>query len=610
MTGLVLEERYEVCHRLGIGGMATVYLAHDRRLDRQVALKVLNPALADNKILIERFRREAASAGRLHHPNIVQIYDWGEGEDTYYIAMERVEGLTLKALIEQRAPLPPSEIVALTSQILAALQFAHRRGLVHRDIKPQNVLVDHWGQVKVTDFGIARAASVARLTETGSLVGTVQYVSPEQASGGAVDAASDLYSLGVVMFEMATGQLPFTADNPVAIALRHLRDEPPAPRSLNPTVPEDLERVILRALQKDPGARYPTAAAFLEDLALLAAGKKLQGPAGLAVAAGQGGDSPGEETPTKVMREGLGAAADRQWGDTVVRRGPPPGARRRGPVAALAGARLQDTAAMPQPAPALPSSGKRRAARIWPRMLVLPLFLFLGLFAFLLLTQILGEARLLPGGAQVSGDTAGMIQVPELSGNDVEEAGRRLAAAGLRASGPGGFEPVDEGDEGTVIRQEPKPGETARPGSAAAFWLAAAGAERVEIPGVTGLTKGQAVALLGRRGFRIDVEGGQGSAAAGVVLEQQPAGGEQASVGSTVLLLVAGPQKVVEMPLIVGQNERRAVEILQERGLVVRVRERVDSSLASTVLAQDPEAGVPLEEGDTVLITVAVAASG
>src|SRR5213080_2773713 len=245
--------------------MADVYLAEDQELGRRVAIKILNSRHGNDDQFIERFRREAKNAAALNHPNIVSIYDRGEAEDTYYIAMEFLDGRTLKELIVGRGAAPINVAIEYGRQILSALRFAHRHGIVHRDIKPHNVLVDAEGRVKVTDFGIARAGT-SQMTETGSIVGTAQYLSPEQARGTNVDQTSDLYSVGVVLYELLTGVVPFTGDTPVEIAMKHLSAVPEAPSTKRAEIPRDLDLVVLRALAKDPGERYQSAEEMDADL--------------------------------------------------------------------------------------------------------------------------------------------------------------------------------------------------------------------------------------------------------------------------------------------------------------------------------------------------------
>ena len=251
--------------KLGAGGMANVYLAEDQELGRRVAIKILNDRHANDDQFVERFRREAKNAAALSHPNIVSIYDRGEAEGTYYIAMEYVDGRSLKELIVSRGPAPLTVAIEYARQILSALRFAHRHGIVHRDIKPHNALVDAEGRVKVTDFGIARAGT-SQMTEAGSIVGTAQYLSPEQARGTNVDQRSDLYSLGIVLYELLTGSVPFNGDTPVEIAMKHLStmSEPPSARRSD--VPRDLDLIVMRALAKDPDDRYQNAEEMDADL--------------------------------------------------------------------------------------------------------------------------------------------------------------------------------------------------------------------------------------------------------------------------------------------------------------------------------------------------------
>src|ERR687884_30623 len=258
LVGSVFDGRYRIVRKLGAGGMADVYLAEDQELGRRVAIKILNDRHAADDSFVERFRREAKNAAGLSHPNIVSIYDRGEAEGTYYIAMEYLDGRSLKELIVGRGPAPVSVAIDYARQILAAVRFAHRHGIVHRDIKPHNVLVDGEGRVKVTDFGIARAGA-SQMTEAGSIVGTAQYLSPEQAKGTAVDQRSDIYSVGVVLYELLTGKVPFTGDTAVEIAMRHLSSVPEPPSALREDVSPELDMVVLRALAKDPDDRYQTA---------------------------------------------------------------------------------------------------------------------------------------------------------------------------------------------------------------------------------------------------------------------------------------------------------------------------------------------------------------
>jgi eukaryotic-like serine/threonine-protein kinase len=261
----LIDGRYRVIKRLGSGGMADVYLVEDQQLGRHVALKLLYRHLAEDVQFVERFRREASSAAGLQHPNIVSIFDRGEWNGTYYIAMEYVEGHTLKEVIRERGPAPPEAASDILLQILRAARFAHQRGVVHRDLKPQNVLIDGDGRVQVTDFGIARAGA-SDMTETGSIMGTAQYLSPEQAQGRPVDARSDLYSIGIILYELLTGRVPFDAESPVSVALKQVSEPPIPPRELDPTLPPALEGVVLRALEKDPARRFQSADEFIEAL--------------------------------------------------------------------------------------------------------------------------------------------------------------------------------------------------------------------------------------------------------------------------------------------------------------------------------------------------------
>ena len=272
--GQVIAGRYRVLRRLGVGGMADVYLAEDGTLGRRVAVKVLLKRYAGDEQFVERFRREAQAAARINHPNIVNIYDWGPVDGTYYIVMEYVEGETLKDHIRREGRYSPGEAVRIALELLAAVQVAHGAHIVHRDIKSQNILIDPAGTVKVTDFGIAKADD-SQMTEAGSILGTAQYLAPEQAKGEPVDERTDLYSVGVVFYEMLTGALPFRGDSAVTVALKHVNEQPAEPAELVPGLPYSLNQIVLKALAKDPDQRYRTAAEFSADLVAARSGGPL-----------------------------------------------------------------------------------------------------------------------------------------------------------------------------------------------------------------------------------------------------------------------------------------------------------------------------------------------
>src|SRR5437660_1369193 len=271
LIGRTFDTRYVIERKLGSGGMADVYLAEDQELGRRVALKLLDDRHASDEEFVERFRREAQRAAGLNHPSIVSIFDRGYAEGTYYIAMEYLDGRTLKELLVKNGPTPVPIAIDYARQILGALAFAHRGAIVHRDIKPHNIVVGGDGRLKVTDFGIARSGA-SQMTEAGSIVGTAQYLSPEQARGAPVDPRSDIYSLGIVLYEMLTGKVPFSGDTPVEIAMKHLSQVPEPPSKLRPNIPHDLDAVVMRALAKDPEQRYSTAEEMDADLARVARG--------------------------------------------------------------------------------------------------------------------------------------------------------------------------------------------------------------------------------------------------------------------------------------------------------------------------------------------------
>ena len=402
----LIDGRYATGNLLGGGGMAQVFLARDEVLDRDVALKILRERYAHDEPFVERFRREARSAAALNHPNIVQVYDQGHTEDgDHYIAMEYVPGGTLAQRIKREGPLDPREAAGLASRVAEALAVAHGRGIIHRDIKPQNVLLTASGEPKVADFGIARAASANTMTETSLILGTASYMSPEQVRGERVGPSSDLYSLGVVLYEMLTGEPPYTAENPLATAMKHVEEPPRHPRDANPGIPEGLDALTVKLLAKDPGDRYASAAELAEDLRRVCDGLPL---------------GAGQETTAQLPSD----PAEASTAPTV--------------FAAGSG----------------PASGSRN------RRALLPL-------AALLLGAILlgGLAWALARDAS-NGDTSGAerVEVPGVVGLSVEEARRRLGEAGLDL-GSQTKSVSDAAANGEVIDQNPSAGNQAQRGS-------------------------------------------------------------------------------------------------------------------------------------------------
>jgi serine/threonine-protein kinase len=548
----VFDDRYEVVSKLGSGGMADVFLANDRLLGRQVALKVLSGRYAHDEQFVERFRREASSAAGLNHPNIVQIYDRGEAEGTYYIAMEYLEGRTLKDIILKYAPLSPDLVVSVSTQILEALKFAHRRDVIHRDIKPQNIVIDNEGRVKVTDFGIARAGNASTMTEAGSILGTAHYLSPEQAQGRPVEAASDLYSLGVVMYEMVTGKLPFDGDNPVSIAMQHVHEQPVPPRSINPAVPENLEAVILRALAKRPTERYITAQQMLEDLRLVQDGEPVSAPAAFM------------DEPTQVMTPEAVIAAQ------------PTQVRRRSPE--------------PQAPPAAYEEEPPRRRSAWPWILVIILILALAGGAYVILSTWDQ-----PG--------ADLATVPAVVGLSEAEAKSRIEGAGFKFERVGEQASADV-DEGDVARQDPEEGTKLAKGQEVRVWISS-GQGLVEVPDVVGLSEAEAGQKIGAAGLKVKrQEEVNEEKAVGTVLRQNPEGGQKVEAGATVTIVVVAPTNTVTVPRLLGSNKDVAVGLLDSMGLRSEVVMVDSTAPGDTVVDQNPAPGIEVQPDTKVILYV------
>jgi beta-lactam-binding protein with PASTA domain len=582
----IIDGRYRVLNRLGSGGMADVYCAEDTELRRQVAIKLLHRNFAEDPEFVERFRREATSAAGLQHPNIVSIFDRGEWDGTPYIAMEYVRGRTLKDIIREYGALEPRLAGSLTLQILAATAFAHRKGIIHRDLKPHNVLVDEEGRAKVADFGIARAGA-SDMTETGSIMGTAQYLSPEQAQGQPVDERSDLYSIGVVLYELLTGVVPFDHELPVTIALKHVSEAPVPPMQRNPAVPPALDAVALRALRKEPAARYQTADEFAGALRSALAGRMVE----TAVV---------DEDAAAVLEE----EDERSWRTIAII-----ALVLLALAAIVVGAYLltrNETKAVPDVVGKRSSTAAQLLQNEGFEVDVVPIQ-----------SDTVPEDRVAgqkpgPGEDAEVGSTVtinvstgpGEAPVPIVQGLPVDEAVDKLREAGFKSEQRREFSDTVKRDR--VIDSSPPEGSSVRRGSTVTL-VVSKGKEQAEVPSVEGQPRDQAEQAIRDAGFAPSVtEREDDSKDPGTVLEQDPAGGSKAAKGSTVKLVVAKAPPDVPVPDVVGQPEDDAVQALEDAGFKVRtVDEPADTpDQDGLVTGQDPEADSEQPKGTRITITV------
>ncbi|HJR45268.1 MAG TPA: Stk1 family PASTA domain-containing Ser/Thr kinase [Actinomycetota bacterium] len=603
--------RYQVIERVGLGGMAEVYRARDDLLGREVAVKVLSDRLSSDKSFVERFRREAQAAANLSHPNIVSLYDYGSDEGANFIVMELIDGRGLEAVISDDGPLLPERAAEIASDVARALERAHTTGLVHRDIKPSNIMITSYGQTKVTDFGIARALGDGEqtMTQTGMVIGTASYLSPEQAQGNPVDVRSDVYALGCVLYEMLTGRPPFTGDTPLSIAYKHVRENPEKPSGVNGDIPAALDAIVMKALAKNPDNRYQTAREMREDLERFTSGQKVLATPLLAEA-------------TTVGPAGTGTQViDRydEWDDE-------------------------------------PEERNRAGLYVLAALVILGLF---ALLAYLLANNLLGgeDAQMVevpdvvgdreaaaistledagfevdvvdrrsnsPAGRVIAQDPEGgerleegeiveitvsegrrQTMVPDLVGLTQEEAEDAIEDAKLTV-GEVTTEPSDELEEGRVISQSPEPDEEVDVRSEVDL-VVSGGPEAVRVPSVIGQSEETAVQEIEAAGLSADVLTAPSDQDEGVVIAQDPEGGAEAEPGDIVTITVSEGAEEREMPDVTGQDADDAEAFLEsEFGLNVSQAEEACAAATppGTVCRQEPEPGTPVAEGDSATLYV------
>ncbi|MEU2035250.1 Stk1 family PASTA domain-containing Ser/Thr kinase [Nocardia amamiensis] len=619
-----LSSRYELGEIIGFGGMSEVHKARDIRLSRDVAIKVLRADLARDPTFYLRFKREAQNAAALNHPAIVAVYDTGEAEvdggPLPYIVMEYVDGDTLRDIVRGKGPLPPRRAMEIVADVCAALDFSHKAGIVHRDMKPANIMINRSGAVKVMDFGIARAIADSSnpMTQTAAVIGTAQYLSPEQARGETVDARSDVYSVGCVLFEILTGEPPFTGDSPIAVAYQHVREDPRLPSHVFPGVPRELDSVVLKAMSKNPANRYQTAAEMRADLIRVLGGQKPSAPMVMTDedrSSFMSADEPAPRSYRTIERDD--DTAEQESAD-------PDGQRRTAYIALGAAAAIAVVFALfwvligPGSRPdqvAVPDLANKSAQQAQDALQKLGFTVAIqqkpdGKVATgnVIATQPLGGSRIDEGSTvtvQVSSGPA-QVQVPRLDGLTQQEAEQKLNSIGLQMDPNVDRKPSSIQDTDKVIGTEPAAGSRVDAGRTIVIVIGG-GPEKVRVPNVIGQSIDVAQPNIEGANFKVQIQEVASSQPKGEVVATKPSGGSSADKGSTVVLQVSTGDQI-SMPEIRGLTPSQAVDRLRQSGWTGSLSQISQSTVfdpgnVGRIVAQQPSAGSSVGKNATISIT-------
>ena len=583
-SGTRLGNRYEIIEKIGTGGMSDVYRAKDTTLNREVAIKVLKEEYANDTAFVTKFRAEAQAAAGLEHPNIVNVYDVGNENGLYYIVMEHVEGITLKTYISKKGQLSYNEVISIAIQVGRGIEAAHKKGIIHRDIKPQNIMISKEGKVKVTDFGIARA--VTSNTVSADLMGSVHYSSPEQARNGFVTYSSDIYSLGIVMYEMSTGRVPFDGDTTVAIAIQHLQSEMQPPSVYAPNLPVSLEKIIQKCTMKSPDRRYESIDDLLVDLK-----KALINPDEDFVNI----TDTSESDKTRVISENE---------LSEIREKPAP--KQKPEPVRVAPKEEEYDEDEDDDGPVNSRIDKAiNIMGIAAAIVILAIFIFiggsvLGLFRFGSSSGNDGEVA-----EEETTEEAAEVEVPSVLGLSEEDAKKLLSERNLGYSN-GGTESSEEYDEGMICSQSESAGSTVALNTTITVKISS-GAGEIEVPNVVGQTETVAEQMIRDKGFSAPVKEYEFSETIeqGKVISQSPTGGEQGKLDDTITIVVSQGVENAKIPAVTGMAQEEAIAALQAEGFTVNTQqEHSDSVAAGSVISQSPGAGEYATKGATVNLTV------